>query len=129
MHAPCQHLMPEMRLMDDSIPFTEGGELIMDILVDARGTGDVYIDDLIQHGGQDDSILSVIQAKIALKIRPSEKFLPNITELRHRIAPSLRRACSKAIIRIPLYVDFSILIPFCCMSMSIIASLAYLLGP
>jgi hypothetical protein len=37
-----------MRLMDDSIPFTEGGELIVDILVDARGMGDVYIDDLIQ---------------------------------------------------------------------------------
>ena len=37
-------------------------------------------------------------SKIALKIRPSEKFSPNITELRHRIAPSLRRACSKTII-------------------------------
>jgi hypothetical protein len=32
-----------MRLMDDSIPFTEGGELIVDISVDARGTGDVRI--------------------------------------------------------------------------------------
>ncbi len=47
-HAPCQHLVPEMRLMDDSISFTKGGELIVDIPVDARGTGDVYIDDLIQ---------------------------------------------------------------------------------
>ncbi len=34
--------------MDDSIPFTEGEELIVDIPVDARGTGDVYIDNLIQ---------------------------------------------------------------------------------
>ncbi len=47
-HAPCQHLVPEMRLMDDSVPFTEGGELIVDIPVDARGMGGVYIDDLIQ---------------------------------------------------------------------------------
>jgi hypothetical protein len=37
-----------MRLMDDSIPFAKGGELIVDIPVDARGTGDVYINDLIQ---------------------------------------------------------------------------------
>ncbi len=34
--------------MDNSIPFTKGGELIVDIPVDARGAGDVYIDDLIQ---------------------------------------------------------------------------------
>ncbi len=47
-HAPCQHLVPDMRLMDDSIPFAKGGELIVDIPVDARGTGDVYIDNLIQ---------------------------------------------------------------------------------
>ena len=47
-HAPCQHLVPEMRLMDDSILFTKGEKLIVDIPVDARGTGDVYIDDLIQ---------------------------------------------------------------------------------
>ena len=47
-HTPCQHLVPEMRLMDDSIPFAEGGELIVDILVDARGMGDVYINNLIQ---------------------------------------------------------------------------------
>ena len=37
-------------------------------------------------------------AWIALKIWPSEKFLPNITESHHRIVPSLRRACSKTII-------------------------------
>ena len=34
--------------MDDSIPFAEGSNLIVDIPVDARGTGDVYINDLIQ---------------------------------------------------------------------------------
>ncbi len=34
--------------MDNSIPFAEGAELIVDIPVDAWGTGDVYIDDLIQ---------------------------------------------------------------------------------
>ncbi len=37
-------------------------------------------------------------SKIALKIRQSEKFSPNITESRHRIAPSLHQACSKTII-------------------------------
>ncbi len=37
-----------MRLMDDSIPFTEGEELIVDIPVNAKGTGDMYIDNLIQ---------------------------------------------------------------------------------
>ncbi len=37
-----------MRLMDDSIPFAKGGELIVDIPVDARGMGDLYIDNLIQ---------------------------------------------------------------------------------
>jgi hypothetical protein len=47
-HARCQHLMPAMKLLDDSIAYAEGRELIVDIPVDARGTGDVYIDDLIQ---------------------------------------------------------------------------------
>ncbi len=37
-----------MELMENSIPFAEGTELIVDIPVDARGTGDVYINDLIQ---------------------------------------------------------------------------------
>ena len=47
-HARCQHLVPTMKLLDDSISYAEGKELIVDIPVDARGTGDVYIDDLIQ---------------------------------------------------------------------------------
>ncbi len=44
-HAPCQNLVPEMRLMDDSShsPKEENS-----FPVDARGTGDVYINDLIQ---------------------------------------------------------------------------------
>ncbi len=41
-------MVPAMELMENSIPFAEGAELIVDIPVDARGTGDVYIDDLIQ---------------------------------------------------------------------------------
>jgi hypothetical protein len=40
-----------MELMEKSIPFAEGAEIIVDIPVDARGTGDVYIDDLIQAAG------------------------------------------------------------------------------
>jgi hypothetical protein len=46
--APCQHLVPAMILMDDSIPFAEGAEQIVDIPIDPRGTGDVYIDDFIE---------------------------------------------------------------------------------
>ncbi len=42
--------------MDDSIPFTEGEELIIDILVDARGTGDVYIKATIVIEGTDNAI-------------------------------------------------------------------------
>jgi hypothetical protein len=47
-YAPSQHMDPAMELMETSIPFAEGAELIVDIPVDARGTGDVYINDLIQ---------------------------------------------------------------------------------
>ncbi len=64
-HAPYQHLVPDMRLMDDSIPFAKGGELIMDIPVDARGTGDVYIDDLIQATVVIEGMDNAIQCKCA----------------------------------------------------------------
>jgi hypothetical protein len=37
-----------MELLDASIPFAEGADLIVDIPVDPRGTREVYIDDLIQ---------------------------------------------------------------------------------
>jgi hypothetical protein len=37
-----------MELLENSILFAEGAELIVDIPVDARSTEDVYIDDLIQ---------------------------------------------------------------------------------
>jgi hypothetical protein len=47
-HAPSQHLVLAMELVDASIPFAEGTDLIVDIPVDPRGTKDVYIDDLIQ---------------------------------------------------------------------------------
>jgi hypothetical protein len=47
-YAPSQHMVPAMELTENSISFAEGAELIVDIPVDARGTGDVYIDDLIQ---------------------------------------------------------------------------------
>jgi hypothetical protein len=83
----------------------------------------------IQHSGLDDSILSAIQAKSCSKSghqRNSRQILQNR-------ATELRRACAelvpKLLLQIPLYVDFSILIPLCRMSMSIIASSAYLLGP
>jgi hypothetical protein len=47
-YAPSKHLVPAMKLLDASIPFAEGADLIVDIPVDPRGTGDVYIDDLIK---------------------------------------------------------------------------------
>jgi hypothetical protein len=47
-YAPCQHLILPIDLMEDSIPFAKGAEQIVNIPVDPRGTGDVYIDDLIQ---------------------------------------------------------------------------------
>ncbi len=42
-----QHLVPPARSLDINIPFGEGQELIVDIDVDARGTNNRYIDDLI----------------------------------------------------------------------------------
>ena len=48
LHAPCQHLVPPMILIDDSIPFAEGAEQIVDIPINPRGTGDIYIDDFIE---------------------------------------------------------------------------------
>jgi hypothetical protein len=47
LHGKNQHLVPPPEFLDDSIPFAEGLELIVDIPVDPRGTTDVYIDDLI----------------------------------------------------------------------------------
>jgi hypothetical protein len=59
-YAPSQHLVPAMELLNASIPFAEGTDLIVDILVDRRGTGDVYINNLIQAtvviNGMDDAI-------------------------------------------------------------------------
>ena len=42
-----QHLVPPARSLDINIPFGEERELIVDIDVDARGTNDIYIDNLI----------------------------------------------------------------------------------
>ncbi len=47
-YVPSQHLVPAIELLDASIPFADGTDLIVDIPVDPRGTRDVYIDDLIQ---------------------------------------------------------------------------------
>ena len=44
---PNGHLVPPPLFINDSIPFAEGKDLIIDVLVDARGTADVYIDDTI----------------------------------------------------------------------------------
>jgi len=47
LHGKNQHLVPPPELLDDSIPFAEGLELIVDIYVDPRGITDVYIDDFV----------------------------------------------------------------------------------
>ena len=41
------HLVPPHLFLDNSIPFVEGKDLIIDVPVDARGTAYVYIDDTI----------------------------------------------------------------------------------
>ena len=45
--APNFHLVPPPLFLNNSIPFSEGKDLIIDVPVDARGTVDVYIDDTI----------------------------------------------------------------------------------
>ena len=47
LHGKNQHLVPPPELLDDSIPFAKGLELIVDIPIDPIGTTDVYIDDLV----------------------------------------------------------------------------------
>ena len=47
LYAPNGHLFPHPLFLDDSIPFAEGKDLIIDVPVDATGTADVYIDDTI----------------------------------------------------------------------------------
>ncbi len=42
-----QHLVPPARSLDINIPFGDGRELIVDIDIDARGTNNIYINDLI----------------------------------------------------------------------------------
>ncbi len=42
-----QHLVPPPKILDDSFPFTDGLELIVEIDITPRGTTDDYIDDLI----------------------------------------------------------------------------------
>ena len=41
------HLVPPPLFLDNSIPFAEGKYLIIDVMVDSRDTGNVYIDDTI----------------------------------------------------------------------------------
>ncbi len=47
-YAPCQHLVPPTDLIDEAVPFAKRTEQIVNISVDTRGTGNVYIEDLIQ---------------------------------------------------------------------------------
>ena len=43
--VPNGYLVPPPLLIDDSITFAEGKDLIIDVPVDVTGTADVYIDD------------------------------------------------------------------------------------
>ncbi len=42
-----QHLVPPPKFLEDSIPFAEGLELVVDILINSRGTSDIYINNLV----------------------------------------------------------------------------------
>jgi hypothetical protein len=54
-----------MELLDASIPFAEGAELIVDIPVDPRGTRDVYINNFIQATVVIDGTDNAIRCKCA----------------------------------------------------------------
>ncbi len=60
-YMPCQHLVPPIDLIDEAVHFAKGAEQIVGIPVDdPQGTGDVYINNLIQTAvitnGTDNSI-------------------------------------------------------------------------
>ncbi len=42
-----QHLVPPPKFLEDLIPFVEGLELVVDILINSRGMLDIYIDNLV----------------------------------------------------------------------------------
>ena len=47
LHAPDPELVPAPVYLDNSIPYAVGRELVVDVPVNPRGTGELYIDDLI----------------------------------------------------------------------------------
>jgi hypothetical protein len=47
LYGKSQHLVPPPEFFDNAIPFAEGLELIVNILVDPQGMTNVYIDDLV----------------------------------------------------------------------------------
>ena len=47
LHAPEPELVPTAEFLDDSIPFGEGKQLIVDAHVNPRGVTNVYIDDTV----------------------------------------------------------------------------------
>ncbi len=65
-YAPSQHLVPAMELLNPSIAFAEDEDLIVDIPVGSRGTGDIYIDDLIQATVVIDSTDNAIRCEQAM---------------------------------------------------------------
>jgi hypothetical protein len=48
LHAKCQHLVPPLHLLDNTVPFAAGLEQVVHIPIKPRGTSDIYIDDFIQ---------------------------------------------------------------------------------
>jgi hypothetical protein len=47
-YLPCQHLVPPINLIDETVPFSEGAEQMTLIPAYPQEMGDVYIDNLIQ---------------------------------------------------------------------------------
>ncbi len=50
LHAPNQQNFPSPKFLPDDIPFAQGRDLIVDVRIDARGTHDIYIDNLVGLG-------------------------------------------------------------------------------
>jgi hypothetical protein len=70
-YPPSQHLLAAMALLDASISFAKDAELIVKIPVDPWGTGDVYIDDLIQETVVINSTDNAIRCECALYLPPT----------------------------------------------------------
>jgi hypothetical protein len=82
LHAPDPELVPKKKILDDSIPFGIGRDLIVDVPVDPRGMVEVYIDDTIglvvdtENSGYDTRMERAILLAIYAAARPKHSDEP-----------------------------------------------------